>query len=76
MVRCQPISRPYTLDMTIANLCLQGVLTESTARTGQVMGETNLFLYPGAELLRTVALLINFDLPSRHFSYSDRILIL
>jgi S-adenosylmethionine:tRNA ribosyltransferase-isomerase len=36
---------------------------ESAARTGRLTGETNLFLYPGAEFLKTGALLTNFHLP-------------
>ncbi len=36
---------------------------ESAARTGQFSGETNLFLYPGAQFLKTGALLTNFHLP-------------
>ena len=36
---------------------------ESAARTGRLTGETNLFLYPGAEFLKTQAMLTNFHLP-------------
>jgi S-adenosylmethionine:tRNA ribosyltransferase-isomerase len=36
---------------------------ESIARTGQLSGDTNLFLYPGAQFQRTGALLTNFHLP-------------
>jgi S-adenosylmethionine:tRNA ribosyltransferase-isomerase len=36
---------------------------ESAARSGQLRGETNLFLYPGARFLKTGALLTNFHLP-------------
>ncbi len=36
---------------------------ESQARTGQLCGETDIFLYPGCEFLRTGAMLTNFHLP-------------
>jgi S-adenosylmethionine:tRNA ribosyltransferase-isomerase len=36
---------------------------ESAARLGQLDGETNLFLFPGARFLKTGALLTNFHLP-------------
>lgn len=36
---------------------------ESFARTGAPSGDTNIFLYPGCEFLRTDALLTNFHLP-------------
>jgi S-adenosylmethionine:tRNA ribosyltransferase-isomerase len=36
---------------------------ESAARSGQLAGETNLFLYPGASFEMTGALLTNFHLP-------------
>lgn len=36
---------------------------ESVARTGRLAGETGLFLHPGAEFLRTQAMLTNFHLP-------------
>jgi S-adenosylmethionine:tRNA ribosyltransferase-isomerase len=36
---------------------------ETAARTGNLVGETELFLYPGAEFLRTGAMLTNFHLP-------------
>jgi S-adenosylmethionine:tRNA ribosyltransferase-isomerase len=36
---------------------------ESFARTGAQSGDTNIFLYPGCEFLRTDALLTNFHLP-------------
>ena len=36
---------------------------ETAARTGRHSGETDIFLYPGAEFLRTDAMLTNFHLP-------------
>jgi S-adenosylmethionine:tRNA ribosyltransferase-isomerase len=36
---------------------------ETAARTGRNSGETDIFLYPGAEFLRTGAMLTNFHLP-------------
>ena len=36
---------------------------ESAARTAQLSGETNLFLYPGVPLVKTEAILTNFHLP-------------
>jgi S-adenosylmethionine:tRNA ribosyltransferase-isomerase len=36
---------------------------ETAARTGRTSGETDIFLYPGAEFLRTGAMLTNFHLP-------------
>ena len=36
---------------------------ETAARTGRLEGETEIFLYPGAEFLRTGAMLTNFHLP-------------
>jgi S-adenosylmethionine:tRNA ribosyltransferase-isomerase len=36
---------------------------ETAARTGTNSGETDIFLYPGAEFLRTGAMLTNFHLP-------------
>jgi len=36
---------------------------ESVSRSGNLTGETNLFLYPGAEFHKTGALLTNFHLP-------------
>ena len=36
---------------------------ESVARTGRLHGETDLFLYPGADFRKTGAMLTNFHLP-------------
>jgi S-adenosylmethionine:tRNA ribosyltransferase-isomerase len=36
---------------------------ETIARTGELAGETGIYLYPGCEFLRTGALLTNFHLP-------------
>jgi S-adenosylmethionine:tRNA ribosyltransferase-isomerase len=36
---------------------------ETAARSGRTSGETDIFLYPGAEFLRTGAMLTNFHLP-------------
>ena len=36
---------------------------ETAARTGQLEGETAIFLYPGVPFLRTGAMLTNFHLP-------------
>jgi S-adenosylmethionine:tRNA ribosyltransferase-isomerase len=36
---------------------------ETAARTGKLEGETDIFLYPGAEFLATGAMLTNFHLP-------------
>jgi S-adenosylmethionine:tRNA ribosyltransferase-isomerase len=36
---------------------------ETAARTGALSGETDIFLYPGAQFLRTGAMLTNFHLP-------------
>lgn len=36
---------------------------ETAARTGQLAGETDIFLYPGVPFLRTGAMLTNFHLP-------------
>ena len=36
---------------------------ETAARTGQLEGETDIFLYPGVPFLRTGAMLTNFHLP-------------
>jgi S-adenosylmethionine:tRNA ribosyltransferase-isomerase len=36
---------------------------ETLARSGELSGKTNLFLYPGAEFLLTDAMLTNFHLP-------------
>ncbi len=36
---------------------------ETAARTGELEGETNIFLYPGEPFLRTGAMLTNFHLP-------------
>lgn len=36
---------------------------ETAARTGQMEGETDIFLYPGVPFLRTGAMLTNFHLP-------------
>jgi len=36
---------------------------ETAARTGQLAGETDIFLYPGSSFLRTGAMLTNFHLP-------------
>ena len=36
---------------------------ETAARTGQLEGETSIFLYPGVPFLRTGAMLTNFHLP-------------
>ena len=36
---------------------------ETAARTGQNSGDTDIFLYPGAQFLRTGAMLTNFHLP-------------
>ena len=36
---------------------------ETAARTGKLAGETELFLYPGTQFLRTGAMLTNFHLP-------------
>jgi S-adenosylmethionine:tRNA ribosyltransferase-isomerase len=36
---------------------------ETAARNGQLEGETDIFLYPGAEFLATQGMLTNFHLP-------------